>query len=124
MVSFHPEFAADVRKQVAEFDKQLEDAKNTIAFREGPVAAISEGLRLTETAGELADPDKKKAYSSALDHFRRCRKDGATIIADHPRLASAQFVIAKKKTKGASVLMICGDYAKSAEAKLLSTSGR
>jgi hypothetical protein len=97
--------------------------KSTVAFRSGPLQALTEGLKLIELADAQLPEDQQKAFNSALEHFRTCKKDGASILGDHPQLATVQFVVARKKEKAANVLTMCGDKAKTAETKLAGIQG-
>jgi hypothetical protein len=98
---------AHAKKQLDGWKDDVEIAKYVAAFREGPIAAASQGLALMGS----------KSYGDAIDQFKTCRKDGASLIADHPKIAQATFVLGKKKTNARGVLTVCADYAKSAETK-------
>src|SRR5262249_50880491 len=96
----------------------LDSLKTTVAFRDGPLSALHEGLKLLNGAETQPPEEQTKSYSAALEQFQNCKKDGAAILADHPKLATAMFVVAKKKAKASAVLVMCGEHAKSADAKI------
>jgi hypothetical protein len=113
------DFALKQRNELAKLREDLDEARQRVSFREGPLAEVSEGLRLEGSAGGgLSDDALEKVYANALQQFRTCRKDGASLLSDHPRLISAAFVVEGKKTTGANVLSLCAEHVKVAEVKL------
>lgn len=111
-------FTAATKKNLDKIQDALDSLKTTVAFRDGPLSALHEGLKLVGGAEAQPPEEQSKAYSAALEQFQNCKKDGAAIIADHPKIATATFVVAKKKQKASAVLVMCGEQAKSADAKI------
>lgn len=111
-------YVANTRAQVDKLEASISEQKSTLAFREGPLAALAEGLKLTESVNAQGPEEQQKSYMAALDKFLNCKKDGASILADYPQLARASFVVARKPAKAANVLSMCGEQAKTAESKL------
>lgn len=111
-------FAKATRKTVDRLARDLEEAARTIAFRSGPLISFSDGADLLQSAASMGPEERAKAYGSALEKFRACQKEGATILADFPRLASATFTVGGRKMKARKVLSKCGERAKATEKKL------
>lgn len=114
----YEELAGAARKKLDALQEHVNKVKHEIAFRAGPLADLSAGINAAETAEALSPDGQKKAYNEALDYFRKCQKEGSAILADHPRLAGANFPVGKKKAKGADILKMCSERAKKVEAKL------
>jgi hypothetical protein len=114
----YEQFATWARKQVDQFQATLNGSSQTVAFREGPIAALAEGLAATEGVSRQAPDEQKKAYTTALELFKKCQKDAASIIADHPAIGSMQFPVGRTKAKGSRVLAACAENSKSVETKL------
>lgn len=110
-------FATAERKRVERLEEDLDAARQVVAFRAGPVAAMSEGAALLEADAASPD-DQQKAYGAALDRLRACQKGAATMLAEHRQLAAATFAAGRRKLKGASVATTCSELAKSAEGRL------
>ncbi len=89
-----------------------------VAFREGPVALLTEGLEVAKSTRGLTPEEEKKAYTTAVEHFHDCQKNGAALLADHPRLANASFVVGGRALRARDVLKRCGEGSKATEVKL------
>jgi hypothetical protein len=111
-------FASGAKKQVQEYADALEDAKQTMSFRDGPIASLNEGLEMVKSAKGLEPADEQKAYKTALEHFRACQQNGASILAEHPRVAAKPFVVAGKPAKAKDVLGKCAEQSKGLDAKV------
>jgi len=105
-------FANATRKQLDGAQEDLDAAKHNVAFREGPVAALTAGT------GALESSDLK----AALDHFRTCERSATSILASEPKLASALFDLGRVKAKGSTVLLSCTQQIKATEAKITAKS--
>lgn len=110
------------RKQVDALRGEIEDARHRIAFRSGPVAALTQGLESAEMARGSGPDEQKRAYRQAADRFRTCKSGGTSLLALYPRLGTDAFAVGRERLSGAGVLMRCGDRAKSAEAHLKALS--
>lgn len=115
-------FAAYTAKARTELDKLSEtvrETKSTVAFRDGAITPLDEGKKIVDGVDAQAPADQQKSLTSALENFRTCKKNGAQVLGDHPRLATVSFQAGGKKTKAASVLTECGEHAKNTEARLV-----
>jgi hypothetical protein len=111
-------YTAKVRTELDKLNETVRETKSTVAFRDGAIAPLDEGKKIVGEVDAQSPADQQKALGSALESFRACKKNGAQVLGDHPRLAVAQFVVSGKKTKAAAVLTECGEHAKNTEARL------
>jgi hypothetical protein len=111
-------YAWQVKKKVLELVVEVDDVKQTVTFREGPVSSMVQGLELLKTVRGMEPEEEKNAYAAALEHFKTCSTKGASILVEFPRLANRQFPIAGKQTKAKDLLGMCAGAAKTTGYKL------
>jgi hypothetical protein len=117
------DFASNTRSQLERFRDQVEGARHMITFRTGPMTALATGMTLAKAARGTAE-EQKKTLLAAIEQFKKCQKDAATIIVDYPRLASMELIIEKKKTLVKEVLAICAESSKGVQGQMSGVDAR
>jgi hypothetical protein len=113
----YADLVARTKKALDKFQHDISEAKDGAAFREKVLGAATSAV-VSLDALNGSPEERKKSLTTALDSFKSCQKEGASILADHPKLVSTLFPIGKKKLKASAVVVFCSEQAKNTETKL------
>jgi hypothetical protein len=112
-------FAASAKEQVQVLMVELEQAEHMIAFRKGPVVALSEGLAAAQSAAKASGlEEQKNAYAQAVARFQACQSESADLIGDHPKLALVELNLGSTRAPAKNVISMCAGHAETAGEKL------
>ena len=113
------DFASTARTTLTDLEAQAEQAKHLIAFRSGPIAAMSDGISASGAAAQKSDLGARRdQYKKAIGKFQACRKASANMIGDHPKIAKAVVFIENQQTPAKDIIKMCADQEASAKKKL------
>ncbi len=115
-------YHAHATKQRGELDRlegEIEMAEHLIAFRQGPLTEMTAGVEAAKAAATAGDLETKKSqYERAVERFEACRRDSATMLGDHPRIASSVVRVEEESAQAKELITMCADRAQSAKAEL------
>jgi hypothetical protein len=106
--------AERARNELLRLVEALEHAKQERALRRMTGEALTAANAEAAAAASSADLRKRKAlYASALEKLKACQDDGARMMKENARLASADVLIGGQPTKPKDVMAQCAQKAES-----------
>jgi len=117
--SSYAKFAAAAKQQAQELAVELEQAKDMLAFRKGPIEALAQGMAQAQAAARAKGLEAQRdAWAQAVAKFQTCRSQSADMIGDHPKIAPVEFTTGEGRMPAKNVITLCSEQDEAATQNL------